>query len=72
MLSYSFTAADTWVPSEMLIMFFKNQMSLKELKTKLNQFEIERSVLKAKESEIQEKMANDGFDEVLRYLNTEE
>ena len=57
---------------EMLVMFFKNQMSLKELKTKLNQFEIERSVLKAKESQIKEEMANDGFDEVVRNLMTEE
>lgn len=57
---------------EMLVMSFKNQLSLEELKARLNQFEIEKSALKAKESEIKEQMANDGFDEVVGNIKAEE
>ncbi|WP_294755101.1 patatin-like phospholipase family protein [uncultured Ruminococcus sp.] len=57
---------------EMLVMSFKNQLSLEELKARLNQFEIEKSALKAKESEIKEQMANDGFDEVVGNIKVEE
>lgn len=57
---------------EMLIMCFKNQISLEQLKVHLDQFEKDRSALIARESEIKEEMANDGFDSIVNKLNVEE
>lgn len=57
---------------EMLIMSFKNQISLEQLKEHLDQFEKDKSALTAREAEIKEKMANDGFDNIVNALNMEE
>ena len=50
---------------EMLFLFFKNQISLKQLKEHLPQFDKDKSELLAREAEIKKKMANDGFDSIV-------
>ena len=57
---------------QMLIMSFKNQISLEQLKEHLDQFEKDKSSLTARESGIKEEITNDGFESICQELTKEE
>lgn len=57
---------------EMLILSFKNQISLEQLKKHLDQFEKDRIALIAKETAIKEEITNDEFENICQELTKEE